>query len=647
MNTREASNLRSRCAAAWNACERWSRQSPLVFALLAALFLQMFVLVAFQPSYETNDDVFMTMIASGRGFCPAPDEHLLFTNVLVGQALKHLYTAWPGMPWYGLYLLTIHYLVQVAVLYCALTADGWRASRDDNGSAGAAEHSAAPDTESRFTGRRLALYLIYFAIVELPMLNALQFTTTAFLAAQAGLFLLWMATRRRHVQPHVSVMAQISAAIAFLAIAGLVRVESLLMALIVAAPLGLSLARQRWRPALLPSIGAATLATVFILLATACDRRSYEQDPRWSEFFGYNELRVKFNDYQWTSFKPETAGVFSAVNWTKNDHEMIARWFFDDPEVYSQANLRAIVTAYPWKSARLTLGYGWQAFRKVFGDRSVCAVLLVLPFFLVRGDRDREARWTVVGCAAMAFALVVFLTWNNKLLPPRIYFPLLSFPLGVALLFPSRNARMILGKASASAVPNFVGLTGSLRGLFAWNAPSRGARAVVVMLIVGLAVGSYRQVRRSVRVHRERHALQAFLDEQRPFGRNLVVCWGPALPFEFLSPLDTLSSWSGLPLVNLVWTQRTPWQEATKARFGIANLPEAIYQRDDVVLVANRADIALYETFASEHFGADVQFVPSRPATDRFVAGRFRQPVGSGDDASTEVARGRAGATER
>lgn len=167
------------------------------------------------------------------------------------------------------------------------------------------------------------------------------------------------------------------------------------------------------------------------------------------------------------------------------------------------------------------------------------------------------------------------------------------------------------------------------------------------MLIVGLAVGSYRQIRRSVRVHHERQALAAFLDEQRPFGRNLIVCWGPALPFEFLSPLDNLSAWSGLPLVNLVWTQRTPWQEATKARFGISNLPEAIYQRDDVVLVANRADLALYETFAKEHFGADVQFVPSRPATDRFVAGRFRQPEGSGDNTPAGVARGRAGAKER
>lgn len=622
MNTREASNWRSRCGAAWRACEQRAVQSPLRFALLSVLLLQTIVLIVFQPSYETNDDVFMTMIASGQGFCPAPDEHLLFTNVIVGQALKRLYTSWSGVPWYGCYLLTIHYLAQVAVLYCALTVDA----------------------ASRSTRLRLTLYLIYFAIVELPMLNALQFTATAFLAAQAGLFLLWLAARRRLAQPQASVGGPISAGAALLLVAGLVRLESMLMALLVTAPLGLTLVRQSWRRTLLPSTGAAALAAILILLATAYDRREYEQDPRWSDFFEYNQLRVKFNDYQWTSYTPQTAGVFSAVHWSANDHEMIVRWFFDDPAVYSEANLRAIVTAYPWKSARLTLDYGWQAFRKMFGDRSVCAVLLVLPFFLVSGDRGRRARWAVLGCAGMAFALVSFLTWNNKLLPPRIYFPLLSFPLAAALLFPTRIATT---GTSASTVPNLLGLMALLRELAVWNTQSRGTRVVVVMLIVGLAAGSYRQVRRSVRVHRERHALQAFLDDQRPFGRKLVVCWGPALPFEFLSPLDNLSSWSGLPLVNLVWTQRTPWQEATKSRFGISNLPQAIYQRDDVVLVANRADLALYENFAKEHFGADVEFVPSRPATDRFVAGRFHQSVGSGDDASAGVARSRAGAVER
>ncbi len=646
LSTQNASNRPGLCRAAWRACQRLADESPLRFALVAVLGLQLFVLVLFRPSYETNDDVFMTMIASGQGFCPAPDEHLLFTNILVGQVLKRLYRAWPGIPWYGGYLLTIHYLAQVAVLYCALMVDKWRTSNAGNRGAFATEQGAPAEATSRGWNLRFALYLIYFAIVELPLLNALQFTATAFLSAEAGLFLLWTVARIRQANPAASVGGPLSAAATLLVVAGLVRPESLFMALLVAAPLGLVLVRQKpWRRSLLPSAGAAALAAVLILLTTAHDRRSYEQDPAWSDFFAYNQWRVKFNDYQWTSHTPRTADVFSSVHWSKNDHEMIARWFFDDPVIYSEANLRSIVTGYPWKSSRLTWGYAWQAVRKVFGDRSVCAILLVLPFFMVAGDRDRRARWAVVGCAAMALALVVLLTLNNKLLPPRIYFPLLSFPLAVALLFPA--------KSESSAAPvtgfdwDFSKFFDSPWALVAWSARLRGARAVVAMLVVGVAMGGYRQVRRSVRVRRERQALQAFLNDQRPFGHKLVVCWGPALPFEFLSPLDNLSSWSGLPLVNLVWTQRTPWQETTKRRFDISNLPEAIYRRDDVVLVANPTDLALYQVFAKEHFGADVQFVPERAATERFVAGHFRQLTGGEGDLRSDVARGGVATKER
>jgi len=83
------------------ACERFAERAPLRFSFAAVFILFALVLALFQPSYDTNDDVFMTMIAAGQGFCPAPDEHLIFTNILVGQTFKWLYIAWPQIPWYG------------------------------------------------------------------------------------------------------------------------------------------------------------------------------------------------------------------------------------------------------------------------------------------------------------------------------------------------------------------------------------------------------------------------------------------------------------------------------------------------------------------------------------------------------------------
>ncbi len=604
----------TRCRAACQACECWADRAPLRFSLLAVLVLQAIVILAFRPSYDTNDDVFMTMIVSGQGFCPAPDEHLLFSNVVIGQALKRLYTTWPHFPWYGCYLLAVHYLAQVAVLYCGLAMGrNIPAERDDS----AAVEKCPTQTSISI---RIGLYLIYFAVVELPLLNALQFTTAAFLAAQGGLFLLLFAAQRRALQPNAPLAMTLGAAVGLLLVAALVRLECLLMALLIAAPFGISLARRASRRALVPSGMAVLLAAMLIGLATAYDRAAYEHDPRWSEFFDYNQLRIKFNDYSWTSYTPQTAGLFSTVGWSKNDHEMIARWFFDDPEVYSEAHLRAIVETFPWKTHRLTWNYCWQAVKKLFRDRAVCAVALVLPFLLVSIDPGRRARSTVIGCATMAVALVVFVTWNNKLPPPRVYFPLLSFPLAAALLFPASGRHAGLpGEQERS------GSLRSIRDLLGFRPRPSWPRAVVIMLVVGVGMASYRQCRRSLHVYRERRALQAFFAELQPSPRNLLVCWGAAMPYELASPLESQAWWSRQPMLSLAWTQRTPWHEETKRRFGISNMAQAMCERDDVVLLAHRGDLPFYATFAKEHFQADVEFIESHSGGERFVAGRFQR----------------------
>ncbi len=334
----------------------------------------------------------------------------------------------------------------------------------------------------------------------------------------------------------------------------------------------------------------------------------------------------KFNDYKWTSYTPQTANLFSAVGWTQNDHAMIAHWFFDDPLLYSEAHLRSILQAYPWKTERLTRGYLWQVCKKMLRDRSVLSVILVLPFFLAGIDRGRNARWTVIGCAVIAVALVAFLTWNCKLLPARVYFPILSFPLAAALLFP----------------PSFAG-AGSLRvetkdgggsnGLSTSGARPPVARAVVVLLVVGIVMGVYHQCRRSVHVYRDRRALDAFLADLRPGDRKLYVSWEATFPFELLSPLDNLTSWSRIPLLSLAWMQRTPWHEQIKRRFGISNLAQAMCERDDIVLIATPTHRSLFVAFAKEHFQADVEFVPLTSVGEKIVAGRFQRRARHGETA--------------
>lgn len=589
-------------------------RAPLLTALVIVLALMAITVAALRTSYDTNDDVFMTMIVSGRGFCPAPDEHLIFSNVLVGRVLKHLYVAWPGVPWYGGYLLLVHYLAQVALLYAALSAGRERLSPGEDQSV----ESPAADARRKTFRRRLVTYLVYFVIVEVVLLNTFQFTTTAFLAGQAGVFLVWLAVWTNDRQPWARLVATLTAAVALIVLAGLIRLESLYMVLLAAAPLGLLLLWRSLLRALAPGAIAAMVAATLVLAATRYNQATYESDPAWNRFYAYNQLRCKFNDYQWTTYTPETAHVFEAVGWSKIDHDMMARWFFDDPVMYSEANLSSVLAAHPWKTARWSPGYLLEAFRRPLQDRSVWAVLLVLPFILSRSDRGRPERRVFLSCAILVLGMLLAVSLNNKAPPMRLYFPLLAFPLSAALLLPATAV------PSSDSAGRFVGLRDAWHN---WSRHPALTQAIVVMLIVGIAMGVYRQGRRSTRVARGRVGLQEFLADARAERHKLYVCWEAALPFELVSPLDNLEAWSDISILNLTWTQRTAWQDTVKRRFGISCLARAICERNDIVLVATPAHRELFETFANEHFQARLEYLASRNFGTRSSAGSYRRQV--------------------
>ena len=86
-------------------------------------------------------------------------------------------------------LFLTHFAAQAAILYCALTI-GRQCT------VGISELATKDDVV-----KRCGLYALYYVLVEVPLLCGLQFTTTAFLATQAGIFLLLLAWQRRAQSP--------------------------------------------------------------------------------------------------------------------------------------------------------------------------------------------------------------------------------------------------------------------------------------------------------------------------------------------------------------------------------------------------------------------------------------------------------------
>ena len=410
------------------------------------------------------------------------------------------------------------------------------------------------------------------------------------------------------------------------------------MAVLVALPLIFWVVTREFSSRAVSRCGLAVASAALLLsAAVAYDHWTYEHDPRWHGFRSFNQLRGQFHDGRWTYYTAETARHFSKVGWSENDHAMIANWFSDDPVLYDRENLSRILQSHPWKAGHSTASLSWQAFRTIAQNRSVLSVLLVLPFVLTVVTVGRQARLAVAGSALAAVALLALVTWNKKLPPERVYFPLMTFPLSVTLLsFAWKNSSSSLNRGEALANDN-VELS---RAPAIWQRQPRPTRLVLALLVIGTVMGLYRQGRQSVRVHGARGKLQSFLNELRPAEHKLIVSWEAALPYELVSPLDSLDSWC-MPLLSLAWTQRTPWHEEIKRQFGISNIAQAICQRDDIVLVATPLHRELFAVFAKEHFQSDVEFVPLMEVGQKFVAGRFRQRGQVNDQANTPADRSR------
>src|SRR5262245_15378624 len=218
-------------------------------ALLSAALIAA-TLALFDPFF-TNDGAVMAMIASGTGVARQPDEHLVFTNVLLGRVVAALYRRSPEVPWYGLHLVGAQAVAWTG-LFGACLARG-------------------------VTARRVALCVLAYAVVGIGLLVNLQVSSTAFLVALAG-GCGWtvMATDEGARGWGAGV-----ASILLMVLGSLERFDPFLLVLALAGVSGVTLAGgrpgRRWL-----IVGAS--AILLALAARAYDRHVYEQDAGWASF---------------------------------------------------------------------------------------------------------------------------------------------------------------------------------------------------------------------------------------------------------------------------------------------------------------------------------------------------------------------------
>jgi hypothetical protein len=524
------------------------RHAAAIAALVVVVVLGA-VLLALTPSYSTNDDPVMAMIASGSGIATSSDPHLVFSSALIGRTLGGLYDAAPHLPWYGLYLLSVQALSHVALLTVLLVSAG--------------------------LGRGLLAFGLYFLAVGLPFATELQFTSTAMLASLAGGLGLLSSLRSPNVGATATGLAGL-----VLVLGSLVRFQGFALSLFLLLPAALlCLPRPMLRRR---ALAATAVAFIPALGLHAWDRSTYRA-PEWREFLDLNDAVRDIVDRDKAPYSAETAAAYERVGWSANDAALIWNWLYFDQRVFTAARMRQLVRLVSPRGTPLREpGVAADRFRVAVQRDLLKPRWLLLPMVLaalVGIARPDERQLRALGATAfLCLAVAAFLAFDGHA-PAHVVHPVLAAPCGVVLLLRPRDAG------------------------------TRGARArawLVGLLVAGALVIS---VGRAVRVGREAAArnreLRSSLAAVDPSLRHLHVAWGTAFPYEAVLPLEDAAYLSSLRLYSIGWPQRSPVSDRMLKSFAIDDLVLALFCRPDVSLIARPAQPLLLEAYAQEHLGFD------------------------------------------
>jgi hypothetical protein len=531
------------------------RDRPCLAACAAVAAATLVALAAFTPRFDSNDDVAMNLAAAGLVVTDRPDEHLVYTNVVVGLPLQWLYRVAPALPWYGLYQFAVLAAAAAAICYALLRVNP--------------------------TGRQAAVALFFLAVAVLPCLVGLQFTKTAFLASLAGLLLLLAPLRGAAPWPR----AADAAGVALVVLGSLVRFQGFQLALVVAAPVaaaGAAAAPGRaLRRAALPAAAA-----VLALALQAYNGRYYARSPGWEDFYAYNALRAEFTDYLHYVYSPEAEPALAAAGWEPVDLCLMRNYFFADKDRFSLERLRrftAVTARRPLNSLTWTV----TTLADDFGTYPELPILLMAAACppLLTGTGWRRFAFSV-GLAAAAVVLAAALL--------AYYW----FPAHVAIC-------LFSGVLAASALGSGASEPGGSR-----DRAGAATRVAGIVLVAGLILWTLKGLFERESQHRQEHAaMQTVMRLLQPGPDKVFVVWADTLKFQML--VYPFEDPRGLRDFRCVWLSSllaSPWTDRRLRDFGIDDVYRAICEKPSVYFMGSEVLLQIYQYYMQRHYGIETQY---------------------------------------
>ena len=206
--------------------------------------------------YSLNDDVAMSLFASGVS-TGTPEPRLIFINFIYGFVLTIFYNLFPAIEWYAFFFGVIHIVSLSIIVYLFITLNKARLIKI------------------------VSIILLY--VLELSIIQQFQFTTTAAIAAFAGILFLFKKKRNLNIL-----------GIILFIIGSLIRFQAAMLVMMLMLPFFIYEIFPKWRK------NYKKIIYVSICICTAyifqiIDGLAYKGDD-WSYYTEYNLIRGQIND---------------------------------------------------------------------------------------------------------------------------------------------------------------------------------------------------------------------------------------------------------------------------------------------------------------------------------------------------------------
>ena len=316
-----------------------------LFFISAIFVLSVLLLVCFfyNPRWETNDDIAMSMVAHGYGLAAYSSPNIIFSNVLWGHIVKSIPTI-NGILGYSIATIASLFAAGISIFYFSKKLGvGWACSA----------------------------VITVLALLKPSIFP--QFTLNSGLLTIGAVLGLAYYVKTRELGTLVAVVV--------LGLCGFL-IRSQQFVIIVFASLPFLNLKLLIRDKKFQFFCIALF--VLILFAVSIDWLSYT-GPEWNRFFEINRARAAYTDFGLTDQLKSHPSIIDAHGYTNNDLDLIRSFFFSDPLITKPEMLNSMSSqlgALPFFTANLPLAFA--AIKSISSLNILPITLLACVLFVFR-----------------------------------------------------------------------------------------------------------------------------------------------------------------------------------------------------------------------------------------------------------------------